>query len=126
MGRRQGTPLAGNQRPAGEHEVGLAANDRTNELLEEVRIVTSVGVKKCNDVIVIGVAEDSQARKTCLAVPGSRLTDHPSAVCPGDFRRPVDGSVVDDDDGRGGPDQAGQNCRQGLLLVLGWDDDVNA
>jgi hypothetical protein len=52
--------------------------------------------------------------------------DHPGAVRPGDFRRPIDGSVVDDDDGRGGPDQARQNCRQGLLFVLGRDHDVNA
>ncbi len=126
MGRRQGSSLPGNQCPAGEHEVGLAANNRTNEWLEEVRIVTSVGVKKCNDVIVIGVTEGVQTREARASIPRSPLMDHLCPVRPGDFSRPVDGSVVDDDDGCRGPDQAGQQCRQGLLLVLGWDDDVNA
>ncbi len=125
MGRRQGTPLAGNQRPAGEHEIRFAANNRTNELLEEVRIVTSVGVKKCNNVIIIGVTEEVQTREARASIPRSRLIYHPCPVLASNVRGPVDRTIVHNDDS-GGTGQGLQHVRQRQLVVLSRNQDVYA
>ncbi len=125
MGRRQSTPLARNQRPAGEDQIRFAANNRTNELLQEVRIVTSVGVKKGNDVIVIGVTEGVQTREARASVPRSRFMDHPSPVLARNVRGPIDRTIVHDDDG-GGTGQSLQQVRQRQLFVLSRNQDVHA
>ena len=123
---RTNVAFRGVEVPEGEHEIRFAANNRTNQLLEEVRIVTSVGVKKCNDVIGVRVREDSQAGEACPSVPRPRLMDDPSSARPGNVGRPVDRPVVYHDHARGGTDQAVQNAWQGLLLVLSRNHHVYA
>ena len=126
LAQSQCSDLPRDQCSAGKHEIGHAAYDRINQLFEEERIVTSVGIKKCDHVVVRRVTQGGEAGKTCRSVTESRFTNHHRPVCPGNFRRPIHRTVVHDDDRGGVARQTIEHTGQGLLLVSSGNHNVHA
>ncbi len=125
LGRGERPCFPEHQSPTGEDEVGLAAKDWVHQWLEEERIITSVGVKESNDIIVGLVLQRREPCKAGGSIPEPGLVNNPSSAGSGDFRRPVHRAVVDDDD-RCRAAQTVENAGQGLLFVPGWYHDVDA